>query len=216
MNRITLARILSLLTIAGALAFTIFYKDCDTPGMAFRAVLMITALAVLIMPFIKTSENTEYRPFFNGLLVAICASLTLGFTFEAFGQPYKIFTVNMDYVPVFLLFVKSFAVLIMIINLINRRPMFGKSMFARVALFTMVATAFVAVFYHFAFMSIKSVKEMYELGINQFYEIVGFIAMYGYSIWLGGQDTKDNNDKIVPIIAFVLVVIAEIIWKVKG
>ena len=211
MNKITISTVLSLILVILALAINII--DNTPPTIAFRTLLLLIAIAVIVLPFIKHSLGSEIRPFINGLLLATAASFTIYFTFDT--KFINVYT-DLDYVPLFAFVILFFMICMFVINIVTKKHVFGDNTFGRVSLFTTLAVVLVTSMFHFILFKTPAVRELYELEISTFYEISAFAIMYGGSLWLVGQNTKNNNNKILPIITFVVILAAEIIWAVQG
>jgi|GEM_PF-3040940 len=211
MNKVTVSGVLSLVLLIGAFAISIY--ENAPPSIALRVVLLLLAIATLVTTFIKCSEKSEIRPFFNGLLLATALSFTITFTFDRYFE--NVCPV-LDYVPLFAFVILFLIIFMLVANLIAKKQMFGDSTFGRVSLFTAGAlVAFTAVF-HFVFLKSSAMKELYELDTALFFEISAVAIMYAGGLWIGGLNTKSNNNKILPILALLSVIAAEIIWAIQG
>jgi len=219
MNRITVSGILSLVIITPALLFTMInvtngqITTAYPPNIAFRVLLIIIAITAAVLPFIKRVKGSEFVPFINGILLATTLSLTLNFTFDRFfpnGNP------DMGYVPLLSFLVIVIVVIMFIINLITKKPVFGDSTFGRIALFTAIAIIAFTALFQFVIIKPFAVNGFYDLDLYLFIEITFLSAMYSGALWIGSLNIKENNNKILPFIALGLVVTSEIIWAVLG
>jgi len=211
MNKITVSGVISLVLVIAALAISI--NENAPPSIAFRGALLLVAITAFVLPFIKYSENSEIRPFLNGILIAIALSFTISFTFDIhFENACPV----LDYVPLSAFVILFFIIFMLIANLVTKKQIFGDSTFGRMSLFTMCAiVAFTAVF-HFVFLKTTAMKELYELDISQFFEISAVAVLYGGGLWIGGLNAKSNNNKILPILTLLVVLAAEVVWIAQG